>query len=267
MTETYSVRTTPYRDTDVNAIHEDRLAQRVGFDAGPVPGVLVFGYLTYLPIKARGEQWLTQHRTEVRFLKPAYIGQTIDCTHAEADGGSRARCLNADGVVLAVLESRPTRSDPNPLSVLEPVSGATEPPPLDWATLVLNEPASAHTWLADAASQGRHLEELGDGQDLFRGLGACVHPFWIMKEGNAACKNAYALPPTVHVGSELTFHTPLRVGEQIETRLVPMAKWERKGHKFVTLYISYHVQNEVRVEMAHTFIINIADTQRETGSR
>lgn len=267
MTETYTVRTTPYRETDVNAIHEDRLAQRVGFDAGPVPGVLLFGYLTYLPVKARGEQWLTQYRAEVRFLKPAYIGQTIDCTYAEADGGLHTQCANADGVVLATLESEPARSDPNPLSALEAVGGATERPVLDWAALVLNEPASVHTWLADTAGQARHLEELGDGQDLYGGVAGCVHPFWIMKEGNAAFKNAYVLPPTIHVGSELTFHTPLRVGEQIETRLVPMAKWERKGHKFVTLYISYHVQDEVRVEMAHTFIINIADTQQEAGGR
>lgn len=259
MMQTYTVEASMYTETEVNAIHEDKLAQRVGFAGGPLPGVLIFGYLTQLPVRASGLEWLTHNRAEVRFLKPAYEGQRLECTYTETAQGSETTCINPQRVQLAVLHSQAARSGPDPRSRLAPGVATPSRAPLNWETLTLDQPVSAHTWLADEDNNRRYAWELGDTLDLYRGPDACVHPFWIMREGNAAFKNAYVLPPTIHVGSELTFHTPLRVGEQIQTRLVPMAKWERKGHKFVTLYISCHVRDVVCVEMAHTFIINIAD--------
>ena len=68
-----------------------------------------------------------------------------------------------------------------------------------------------------------------------------------------------ALPAWLHVGSEIRFHRLLRVGDTVEVRTVPTAKWERKGHEFVDLRIVYLVAGEVATEIVHTSIFKIAD--------
>ena len=44
--------------TSENKIHDDDVAKRFGFSGGLVPGVTVFGYMTWPAAKAWGREWL-----------------------------------------------------------------------------------------------------------------------------------------------------------------------------------------------------------------
>ena len=65
------------------------------------------------------------------------------------------------------------------------------------------------------------------------------------------------------MGSEIRFHRLLRVGDTVEVRTVPTAKWERKGHEFVDLRIVYLVDGEVATEIVHTSIFRIAERRAQ----
>ena len=41
-----------------NKIHDDAVGQQYGFRGGLVPGVTVYGYLTWLPASAWGRSWV-----------------------------------------------------------------------------------------------------------------------------------------------------------------------------------------------------------------
>ena len=51
---------------------------------------------------------------------------------------------------------------------------------------------------------------------------------------------------------------PVRVGDEIEVRAVPLEKWERKGHQFIKLYVAYVVLDEIAAEIFHTAIFRVA---------
>ncbi len=55
-----------------NKIHDDEVAQRLGFRGGLVPGVDVYAYLTHPPAAAWGIDWLERGTMQARF-QPARL--------------------------------------------------------------------------------------------------------------------------------------------------------------------------------------------------
>ena len=60
-----------------NPIHDSRVAQQLGFSGGLVPGVTLYGYLTYPLIAVFGRAFLQQGSLDVRFRRPVYAGETV----------------------------------------------------------------------------------------------------------------------------------------------------------------------------------------------
>ena len=58
-----------------NKIHDDAVAQKFGFQGGLVPGVEVYAYMSNLPVRQFGAEWLSGGTAECRFLKPVYDGR------------------------------------------------------------------------------------------------------------------------------------------------------------------------------------------------
>lgn len=261
MKSIYEVQTFNDALESENRIHSDDIAKRFGFEGALVGGVVVFGHMTYLPVKSEGTAWMTNNEVEVRFLKPAYDRDILTIEHEDDGEPSETRCINFAKTLLATMTSRHGEFEPDTALDIEP---ATQPDPrqeISWDNLHVNKAAPAHFWQAEYEANLRLTEQIEDDHAIYRGDDAVVHPFWILRECNSAFMRSFILPAWIHVGSKLRFHKPLTVGQRIETRMVPVDKWENKGHQFTKLYIPFLVDDEVYVEVEHTSIFRIASLE------
>lgn len=259
MTEVFEVQTFNDAAESENKIHDDAVATRYGFEGALVGGVVIFGHMSYLPIKDEGEGWLIDNRAEVRFLKPAYDKEQLGIEYDSDRKTGEVRCFNPAGTLIATMTNNHGEYEPDPVHKIPPAQEAVEREEISWDNLLTDKPAPAHVWQPDYEQNVRFSEQLQDHNRIYReGDAPPVHPFWMLRECNAAFMRSFILPAWMHVGSKITFHQPLRVGQEIEVRMVPTDKWERKGHHFTTLYIPFLVNGEVYVEVEHTSIFRIA---------
>lgn len=259
MKSIYEARAANDATDSENRIHSDEVATAYGFEGGLVSGAVVFGYMTYLPVKAQGTAWFNDNQVELRLLKPAYDGEILTIEHEEHDdGSSETLCINNIVESLATLSSRHAALEVDGASEIPPASRVDPREEIAWKKLFTDKPAPAHVWHADPAHNLALAEQIHDDHEIYRGENAVVHPMWILRQCNAAFERSFILPAWLHVGSKLKLHRPLRIGEEIETRMVPTQKWEHKGHQFTTLHIPFLVNDEVRVEVEHTAIFRIA---------
>lgn len=247
-----------------NRIHSDQIAKKFGFEGALVGGVVVFGHMTYQPMKAAGEDWLTDNQVEVKFLKPAYDKQrlTIECQTKECQttsDGFQVDCYNDKRTLLSPMSSTTGLGDPNPAFKIEPSSEPIVREEVHWDRLQIDKPAPAHIWHADYDTNMAFSQQLRDDNPLYSdGQQPLVHPFWTSRECNSAFSRSFILPAWIHVGTKFFFRKPLRVGQEIEVRMIPQTKWETKGHQLTTLYIAFLVNGEPYVEAEHTAIFNVA---------
>ncbi|MEX2488075.1 MAG: hypothetical protein WD356_00950 [Pseudomonadales bacterium] len=268
MTQVFEVQTFNDAAESENKIHDDEIAAHYGFEGALVGGVVVFGHMTYLPIKTEGIDWLTNNQAEVRFIKPAYDKQVLGIEHDSDGATGETRCFNPEGTLIATMTNSHGRFEPDPVHRIQPAQEEVVREEICWDNLLTDKPAPAHQWLPTRDQNLKFTEQLEDDNDLYRqGESPPVHPFWMLRECNAAFTRSFVLPAWMHVGNKITFHQPLRAGQEIEVRMVPTDKWERKGHHFTTLYVAFLVHEEVYVEVEHTCIFRIAPPEEtDTGS-
>lgn len=262
----YSIETFNDARQSENKIHSDEMALRFGFKGALVAGVVVFGHMTYLPIKTGGRDWLTHNQAEVRFLNPAYDGEMLELTLEGNAACSDTKCLNPEGVLLATLTTEQGTTGRDAKRNIPAAGKPVTREEINWENLILDEPAPAYLWHADDESNQKLVKQLRDELDIYQGDEACVHPFWMLRQCNSAFSRSFILPAWLHVGSKIIFHQPLLVGQDIEVRMMPVKKWERKGHEFTTLYIAFMVNSELFVEVEHTSIFKIAQPSQEAAS-
>jgi acyl dehydratase len=242
-----------------NKIHSDAIAKRLGFTGALVPGVTVFGHLTW-PLTAKlGTRWLEGSWVTTRFLKPAYDGQRLTITDQENEGKIQTECHNVDDVLLANLEC--TLESKSPVvdaraKISGPVASA-ERVAITWDSVHVDEPFPIYTWQPDAAHNRDYAARVDDATAIFQQ--GVLHPHAILSQANQALVRRYVMPAWIHTGSEIRFRKLLRVGDAIEVRSVPIEKWERKGHQFIKLYIAYYVGGGVTTEIYHTAIFRVAE--------
>ena len=237
-----------------NRIHSDDVAARFGFAGALVPGAAVFGHMTRPLVDTLGSDWLTNWTADVRFIKPAYHGDTLTIRHEAADGEHTVWC-HARGVLLAELTStadEPTESEPTAIGAGAAID---ERPEIHWDNVAVGEAFPAWTWSPDAIANAESAAQVEDDLDCYRH--GVVHPNAILGTANRAFTRRYLLPAWIHVGSTVRFHRLLRVGDEIEVRTVPTRKWLRKGHEFVSLAIAYMVEGVVATEIQHVSIFRV----------
>src|ERR1700710_2147028 len=61
-----------------NKIHDDTIAQKLGFSGGLVPGVEGYAYACHPAVERWGRAWLERGHMECRFLKPVYDGRIAE---------------------------------------------------------------------------------------------------------------------------------------------------------------------------------------------
>lgn len=239
-------------------MHSDEVAQQYGFSGALVAGVVVFGHITTLPASALGEQFFAGTQANVRFLKPAYDGDRLSLTSTRRGDANHVECHNATGVLLATMAV--TEHD-----------GALPPAPIDGArpegpredicdaNVMTGLAAPAFVVTPDLDTHLGLAEKLGDTSALyFESPTPVVHPLWVLQECNSAFMRTWQMPAWIHVGSEICWLTPIHVGDEVTINMVPVARWDNKGHAFTTLAITFEVGGKTAVDVRHTAIYRIA---------
>lgn len=252
--------------TSENRIHSDDIALKYGFTGALVSGVNVFGYLSQPLVQTYGADWLGASSLVVRFLKPAYHNDllTISTRHQLPAQGERhhvTEAHNAAGTLLAILESwRPDSLPPvNEFAQLQCQSPIADRPEISWDLIHLQRPAPDYHWRPQLADNMERIAVQRDSAVLYQGENGCIHPYYLLDACNKALMRMFVLPAWIHTGSQLLSRKPLRVGQTITVRALPIQKWEHKGHQFLKLYISMWLDGEVALEVEHTAIFRIAN--------
>jgi acyl dehydratase len=255
---THQVVARNYSEASENRIHSDDVAKKYGFEGALVPGVAVYGYLTHPLVERFGERWLSHSVSSVRFLKPAYEGDVLTISTEEVATGHRTRCCNAAGVLLAELDSQvpQTLPEPHDQGVFDHDSKAAERIPMEWDSVLPGQPFLPWHWQITEDGNRSYADRVSDTQAIYR---TAAHPHWLLAIANYALVREFIMPAWIHVGSEVRFREPLKVGDTVQVQAVPLEKWERKGHQFVKLYLAYHRDSVLTTEIFHTAIFRLAE--------
>lgn len=242
-----------------NRIHSDDVARAYGFTGALVPGVAVFGHMTYPLTSEFGMDWLGHSRVALRLLKPAYHGDRLSVPLTKTGEHTYlVECYNAAQVLLAQV----TVEFPSVLPPVDPraqIAGAKVRAPrveIEWNQIEVDAPFTSVAWTPSVEENRKYTDELSDDLPVYRS--GVVHPHLIQHWCNQMLVRRFILPAWIHVGTEMTFRRVLKVGDAVEVRAIPIEKWERKGHEFIKLYLAFLVDGAPAVEAVHTAIYKVA---------
>jgi len=242
-----------------NRIHSDDIARMYGFTGALVPGVAVFGHMTYPLTVELGVGWLGHSRIALRLLKPAYHGDRLSIPLTRTgDDQYLIECYNAANVLLAQLtvDLAPTLPNVDPRAEIPGAANAAPRVEISWNAIDVDSPFASSAWIPSAEENRKYTDELPDDLAVYRA--GIVHPHLIQHWCNQLLVRRFVLPAWIHVGTEMTFRRTLKVGDVVEIRAIPIEKWERKGHEFIKLYLAFLVDGVAAVEAYHTAIYKVA---------
>ena len=202
-----------------NRIHDDDIAQSLGFSGALVPGVEVFALATAPLVQAWGEAFLASGRLALRFRRPVYDGERVTVS---VDGVAVA-VTGPDGVVRASGSASPTGARPS----AEAYEPAVLPDPL------LDAPRHGTFGTvrlpADARACADYVRGIGDALPLYREV---VHPGLLLRAVNLALMSNVVLGPWIHTASDAAFLSPARLDEDLEVRSRVTELFSRNGHDY-----------------------------------
>ncbi|NKC01770.1 MAG: hypothetical protein GKR90_25175 [Pseudomonadales bacterium] len=254
----YEVTARNFSESSENRMHSDDIAQKFGFKGALVPGVAVYGHLTHPLVERFGENWLANSVCDLRLLKPAYDGDRLILSLSETDDQQTVQCHNTDGELLATLISSipDTLPAPEPKSVFESPTKSNGRVEIEWDQIEVNQPFNEWQLTIDQETNDTYASQVADTLPLYaQGL---VHPHFLLSSANKALMEEYVMPTWIHVGSETRHRVPVRVNDRLTVRSVPLERWQKKGHEFIRLYVSYWREDELTTDIMHTAIYKIA---------
>ena len=240
-----------------NKIHDDAVAQKFGFQGGLVPGVEVYAYMSNLPVRQFGAEWLSGGTAECRFLKPVYDGRQAVASGILEDDGSLTLKVETE----SVLCGSGTASASHKISAPDVADYATAPLPEydgrpDAAPEALVEGQIMGTFVQEmeASALTQYLLDVREDLDLYA-ANEIVHPGWLLRLGNRALSMNVKLGPWIHVGSKITNFAVARYGDTLESRARVAKQYEHKGHRFVELEVLLVANGETAIaQIDHTAI-------------
>jgi hypothetical protein len=250
---THVVHARNWATTSANRIHSDDIAGQYGFRGGLVPGVTSIAYTIPAVVAALGEEWLDHGTLDVRLTSPVYDEEVVKVV---VDDGGSVRLVGEaedDDRLIASATIGPTDRaslDVPPAAVLPEIPPDASPESLARSTVL----GSLHH-VADPVRVAAYLASINDAGAL-ASTGA-VHPGWLLLDANEVLSANVTLGPWVHVGSDLRLHRRVAFDEELETRAVVRAEYERKGHRFVELDVVTLASGEPALSTRHTAIYRL----------
>ena len=251
----YTVVARNFSEVSENRIHSDEIARKFGFKGALVPGVAVYGHLTWPLVQKFGTDWLTRSVSAVRLLSPAYHNDRLTLSLAEAGGHQTVQCHNADGDLLATLESDLEVPEPEHIALLD---GPLKDPArveIGWNTVQERDVFTPWHYEITEEANRTYTEQVADTLPVFNEF---AHPHLLLSLANTALMNEYVMPTWIHVGSETRHRAALRVGDSISVRPVTLEKWQKKGHEFIRIWVSFWRGDELTTDILHTAIFKVA---------
>src|SRR5262245_21185655 len=112
----YAVEAYNLSHASENKIHDDAVAQKLGFSGGLVPGVEVYAYACHPAAKRWGRAWLERGQMDCRLLKPVYDGRVAAVSATEAGGALDIR-VESEGILCATGRASQPQTEVQPPSI------------------------------------------------------------------------------------------------------------------------------------------------------
>lgn len=257
---TYTVQAYNVSHASENKIHDDTVAQKLGFSGGLVPGVEVFAYASHLPLQRWGRAFLERGELAAKFGKPVYDGRLATATAVEAGDGIDIR-VESEGIECATGHARlPT--GPSPALKLAdygwvaPPSDLGKRPPADETSLAVGRKLCTVPAVLDQAKHETYLKDVRETDPIYAREGI-AHPGILLRLCNSALRENVVMPPWIHVGSTMRNLSLARVGEALAARTRVTANYDRKGHKLVDMDCLLLADERPVAHVLHTAIYKL----------
>jgi acyl dehydratase len=259
-TSTYSVHAYNISHASENKIHDDTVAQKLGFTGGLVPGVEVFAYASHLVVQKWGRDWLERGQMEARFLKPVYDGRTAVVTAHETAGTLELK-VESEGLLCATgTASLAVAASPAPPISAYQERRQPEPsarPPADQASLAEGNWLTSRPLAFTVQVAADYLRDIREPAPIYASE-SIAHPGMLLRQCNLALRDNVQLPPWIHTGSKMQNFAAGMVGDTLSVRSRVVANYERKGHRLVDLDCLVIANNEkVLAQVLHTAVYQL----------
>ncbi|MGE0851716.1 MAG: hypothetical protein AB7O44_19165 [Hyphomicrobiaceae bacterium] len=234
---TYRVEAYNLSHASENKIHDDTVAQKLGFAGGLVPGVEVYAYACHPLVERWGRAWLERGRMGCRFFKPVYDGRIAEVT-AKATAAGLDVEITSEGVQCCTGHGSLGDGTAGPPAVADfeartpPATAAR--PPADESSLAEGRRLCTNPVLMTQDAVAGYLRDVRETDTLYAREGL-VHPGAVLRLCNLTLRENVVLPPWIHTGSKVTNFSAARVGDALTARARVAANYERKGHRLVDL--------------------------------
>jgi acyl dehydratase len=252
MTLRYEVEAYNTATASSNKIHDDAVAREYGFRGGLVPGVDVYAYMTHLPARLWGIEWLESGSMSARFVRPVYDGERVTVTGELSGREMRLEVTGPDGVARA--SGRAALG----------AQAANGPVPARGSVPDVRPPASARSLrpgtvlgsldaVFDAARATEYLAAVGERLTIYAEA-TVAHPGWLLRFANSVLSANVVLGPWIHVSSDVGLLGVVSHGQTIDVRGEVVGEYERSGHRFVELDVAVIVDGRVVQRVGHSAI-------------
>ncbi|MDX2205878.1 MAG: hypothetical protein NW223_24220 [Hyphomicrobiaceae bacterium] len=252
----YTVEAFNLSSASENRIHDDSVAQSLGFTGGLVPGVEVYAYACHQPVARWGSAFLTRGEIMCRFHKPVYDGRraTVEATGSAA---GLEITVTSEGLLCAAATASLPDAPPAhalPADVPPPPPAPAERAPASPDSLRPGRLLGIHPEVIDAQRLARYLADVRETEPLYAREGI-VHPGLLLRLCNSALKDNVLLAPWIHTGSHVRNLALARVGDELSVRGKVAANYESKGHRLVDLDLTILANGRTAIaHVLHTAI-------------
>jgi acyl-coenzyme A thioesterase PaaI-like protein len=250
-----------------NKIHSDDGARAMGFAKALVPGNAVYAHVEPVITGAFGEQWWQRGAAELRFMSPAYEGETIVVTATDALGRSGVVALTAvaesTGKTVAAGSAWLVNGDsPAPDASAHPlIPTPAEPVEFteDYALDSSGLGSLQVTFDEDAITS--YLDGIGADHAPYEGgvpSALLARSYAALMWGNVVRKG-----PSVHTSTAVRHYRRVERGETISVRGRIDRLYGRRGNRFYVLDMAYVAEDgSVVMTMEHSAIYRLRPTRK-----
>lgn len=244
-----------------NRIHSDEVARQYGFAGALVPGIATFAHALTPVLRTYGTDWLTHGAVTLRYRKPVYVGEEITVDLTRGDGADTLTVIAPDGEVRASGQVRTAAPDTDAAPSFPWTEPLDEPLPLDENTLL------DHEWFGsvDVPATDEACAEWRDGIGLARNDDVAAdsglaHPGFLARAyADIMRANVARTGPSIHAGSDITFHRPVPFGTTLSLRGRIDRIFARKGQRFWVLDLAWYNGERLVMRAAHTAVYRLRE--------
>jgi acyl dehydratase len=220
-----------------NLIHTDEGARAAGFERALVAGVTTYAYLTHPIVDAWGEDWVAGGGGEVRFRRPVFDQDTVEC-RPRPDG---------DAVLVEAL----TGTGDDPRATLRAVRSAAAPTQLPTERLpTITAELTGEFGFDYGLRAGEHLDLYVDRR--------IVHPAVWSAMGNLVMRTFLVRGPWIHTRSLVRHHAVAHDGDVADLSSGVVRRFTHRHGESAVIEVRIEVRGRLVASLEHEAIVSLA---------